>query len=351
MHRPDGAGGPARIDRIRERLWRNGVQQSRSGCTVTARYAGLPSEAAPIRRLLSCRPAMQPWGGLHVVICERRWGVCLLRGVPHSVLLRVEKNLLAMPDERPGGVVEALEALTEDPKLLLEDVIVLPHAVQSHLRHQKIFGLRRALHAHTACYELVDGQLTTVIVVKQLKDVLRIGDGKVDHLEFVEDLRLVDRVDDFLECQSATPVNVSVFKDFPQLAEDKGPVPLSLLPREGLVPLGSCDRAFNNDAYDDVQDAEGGQCYEEEKNGEHPWLPTDHMPDNAVAPVVQGENLGKGQDRPHHCLEVDLVVPAVGLQEVRVVKLIVVAHHVRREDSKHVADHEHQQADPEERLH
>mmetsp|Transcript_125197 Transcript_125197/g.401031 ORF Transcript_125197/g.401031 Transcript_125197/m.401031 type:complete len:476 (+) Transcript_125197:469-1896(+) len=268
----------------------------------------------------------------------------------HAVLPHVQEDALAVVRDGPCSGIKFQQLVLQQFQFLLELVVVPLHAIKSNLGNQQVLRLRSALHTQAAFDELVDGELAALVVIKQVKNLLRIVDREVNHPELVVDLGFLDSHVDLLVGEGAAVVGVRVLEDGAQLVEHELPVAVLRLPHLVLVPGGSGECILHHDADDDVEQTEGDDADDNQEEDDHPRLVLDDVPGDAVAPLVQGNDLEEREERTRHCGKVDLVIPA-GLPEVRVVDAIVVPDPERREDAGDVADDEDHDAHPQQGLH
>mmetsp|Transcript_79156 Transcript_79156/g.245693 ORF Transcript_79156/g.245693 Transcript_79156/m.245693 type:complete len:491 (+) Transcript_79156:41-1513(+) len=272
-------------------------------------------------------------------------------GVALAVLALVQEDVLAVVDQGPTGRVQEPQLLLEQRYLLLKLLAMPVHHVHVDLGHEQVLGLGLALHAEAAGDELLGGEVAAVVVVQELEDLLRVLHGELDRLQLVVDLRLVEGYDHLLRGERAAAVLVRVLEDLLQLAEDD--LPLAVLPELRLprIFIGGPEGRLNHDAGDDVQHAEARYGDEGDEEAHHAGLLLGDVAHDVLTPSVKGHDLEQAEHGAPDRLEVDLVVPAAGGQEVGVVELVVVADGACGDDRADLDDEEEEATDPNQRLH
>mmetsp|Transcript_81172 Transcript_81172/g.173722 ORF Transcript_81172/g.173722 Transcript_81172/m.173722 type:complete len:236 (+) Transcript_81172:345-1052(+) len=186
----------------------------------------------------------------------------LLRWMTMAVLAHVKEDLLAVAHNGTRRHVEFCQLVPEFSHLSVELLEVPPHAVHGDLGNEQVLGLCSALHAHATCDELLDCQLPAVVVVQENEDLFRIVNWKVDHLQLVVDLWLVDGVLHLLYGQGAASICICRREDLAQLAKDHLPIAITHLPLLHLVLASCSERCLHNNTHDNIQEAEAGDTDE-----------------------------------------------------------------------------------------
>mmetsp|Transcript_9591 Transcript_9591/g.24719 ORF Transcript_9591/g.24719 Transcript_9591/m.24719 type:complete len:230 (-) Transcript_9591:329-1018(-) len=195
--------------------------------------------------------------------------------------------------------------------------------------------------------EADDLDLATLLVVQELENLGDLLEGQAHLLKLLlDDLALVGGPH-LLYGDLSSAVCVRLHKHLVQpLHRLLLSLALSLL-KSAVGDLSSCKRILDDDADDNVHEAECGHEEEDDNEDAHHGLPVDNVPDDVVAPSVQGHDL---EEREHRCedgSEVLLVGPDLAIIGGSDSVDVVLLPDLRRGDyAAHVQDYQDNEADP-----